>query len=204
MTSEEANGEPIHSYIVTASDGGGRATVTAESGQNSHTFYDLDPDTDYTFSYLGVNSVGAGAEASAPSNTVTPRAAPPPPAAGPWGTGTPWAVPTPRPEVSASMPGEGEGEGADGRATISWSGASGNGTTIKDYVVRWDGGSKVGSGTSLDVTGLTNGKAYTFTVQARNRFKGGESAMSEASNSITPYTKPSKPQIKSSSSECTD
>src|SRR5699024_9416142 len=41
MTSEEANGEPIHSYIVTASDGGGRATVTAESGQNSHTFYDL-------------------------------------------------------------------------------------------------------------------------------------------------------------------
>src|SRR5690625_6467440 len=55
MTSEEANGEPIHSYIVTASDGGGRATVTAESGQNSHTFYDLDPDTEYTFSYLGVN-----------------------------------------------------------------------------------------------------------------------------------------------------
>src|SRR5699024_9190235 len=52
MTSEEANGEPIHSYIVTASDGGGRATVTAESGQNSHTFYDLDPDTEYTFSYL--------------------------------------------------------------------------------------------------------------------------------------------------------
>ena len=187
MTSEEANGEPIHSYIVTASDGGGRATVTAESGQNSHTFYDLDPDTEYTFSYLGVNSVGEGTEASDPSNTVTP-----------------WAVPTPPTEVSASMPSEGEGEGPDGRATISWSGASGNGTTIKDYVVRWDGGSKVVSGTSLDVTGLTNGKAYTFTVQARNRFKGGESAMSEASNSITPYTKPSKPQIKSSSSECTD
>src|SRR5690625_7534500 len=89
MTSEEANGEPIHSYIVTASDGGGRATVTAESGQNSHTFYDLDPDTEYTFSYLGVNSVGEGTEASDPSNTVTP-----------------WAVPTPPTEVSASMPSE--------------------------------------------------------------------------------------------------
>src|SRR5690625_5333830 len=145
MTSEEANGEPIHSYIVTASDGGGRATVTAESGQNSHTFYDLDPDTEYTFSYLGVNSVGEGTEASDPSNTVTP-----------------WAVPTPPTEVSASMPSEGEGAGPDGRATISWSGASGNGTTIKAHVVGWHGGSTVVSGTSLDVTGLTNeiGRAH--------------------------------------------
>src|SRR5699024_4925079 len=126
-------------------------------------------------------------EASDPSNTVTP-----------------WAVPTPPTEVSASMPSEGEGEGPDGRATISWSGASGNGTRIKDYGVGWDGGPQVVSGASRDGTGLATGMADAFTVQARNRFKGGESAMSEASNSITPYTKPSKPQIKSSSSECSD
>ena len=102
------------------------------------------------------------------------------------------------------MPSEGEGSGPNGRARVSWSGATGGGTTIKDYVVRWDGGSKVVTGTSLDVTGLTNGKSYSFTVQSRNRFEGGESAISGASNSVTPYTRPDQPQISSSNGNCSN
>lgn len=185
MTEGEANGEPIESYLITASDGQ-TATVDAESGEQSHTFYDMDPDTEFTFTYIGVNSVGRGVESSRPSNAVTP-----------------WAVPSPPTTVSVTMPDEGEGDGPDGRATIEWSGASGNGTTIEDYVVRWSDGSQETTGTSLDVSGLENGTSYTFTVQARNRFKGGESEISDASESITPYTKPAEPQISSSSSECT-
>lgn len=87
---------------------------------------------------------------------------------------------------------------------MSWSGATGEGTTIKDYVVRWDGGSEVVTGTELDVTGLTNGKSYSFTVQSRNRFEGGESAISDASSSVTPYTSPDKPRITSSNGACSN
>ena len=185
MSKAEANGEPIQSYIITASNGGGSATVGAD--KRSHIFENLDPDTSYSFSYIGVNSVGEGVAASDPSNEVVP-----------------WAMPLPPTTVSASMPSEGEGSGPNGRAHVSWSGATGEGTTIKDYVVRWDGGSQVVTGTSLDVSGLTNGKAYTFTVQSRNRFEGGESTISGASNSVTPYTNPARPRISSNNHACTD
>lgn len=186
MTQAEANGEPITGYIIRSSSGKS-ATVGAEA--RSHTFRDLNRDAEHTFTYTGVNSVGEGTAASNASNAVTP-----------------WAVASPPTQVSASMPDEGTGAGPNGRATVSWSGASGNGTAIKDYVVRWEGGSREvsASSSSVTITGLTNGKSYKFTVQARNRFEGGESAVSGASNSVTPYTKPDAPAISSSSSKCTD
>ncbi|MFC7490604.1 MULTISPECIES: Ig-like domain-containing protein [unclassified Knoellia] len=81
---------------------------------------------------------------------------------------------------------------AGGQARVSWVAPSyDGGVTISRYTVRWTGGS---SGT-LDctsspctVTGLTNGKDYTFTVMARNAI--GDSPPSAPSNVVRPDTKP--------------
>ena len=110
---------------------------------------------------------------------------------------TPFAQPAAPASVTATMPDEGVGEGPDGRATVTWEAAEDNGTPIKDYVIRWDGGQEVvdGNTTSIDLDTLENGVAHRFTVQARNRFEGGESAISAESNSVTPYTKPDPPTL---------
>ena len=187
MTTAEANGEPITEYIVRASNG---VSATVNASTRSHTFRGLDQDTEFTFTYTGVNSVGEGVKASAPSNPVTP-----------------WAVPAAPTGVQASMPDEGAGNGPNGRATVTWDAATGNGTRIEEYVVTWSGGGRrevKAPATSLEVTGLDNGTSYAFQVQARNRFKGGESKVSKASNSVKPYTKPDPPVISTKSSPCTD
>lgn len=186
MTAGEANGEPITDYIVRASNG---TSATVNASTRSHTFRDLDQDTEYTFTYTGVNSVGEGVP-SAPSNAVIP-----------------WSIPEAPTGVQASLPNEGSGDGPNGRAIVTWNAAKDNGTKIKDYVVTWSGGGRrevSASNTSLEISGLRNGTAYTFQVQARNRFVGGESKVSPASNSVTPYTKPDAPVISSANAKCTD
>ncbi|MBP2383463.1 Ig-like domain-containing protein [Brachybacterium sacelli] len=180
MTSAEANGEPITQYIVKSSSG---HTQTVSAGKTSATFRGLDKNSKHTFSYLGVNSVGKGGSSGA-SNEVVP-----------------WAVPSAPTGVEASLP----GKDPNGRAKVSWAKADGNGTSIKDYVITWSGGGRAvvdASKTSYTATGLKNGKSYTFKVQARNRFKGGESGLSNPSNSVTPYTKPAKPTVNTSSGNC--
>ena len=176
-----ANGEPITSYLIT---GTGGVSASVDGGTTSHVLRGLDPDTSYSFTITAENSVGRG-PASAASNTVVP-----------------WAVPEAPTGVKASLPDAATGTGPNGRATVSWSPAAGNGTAVKDYVVRWSGGSRtVPAGTtSVTVDGLANGTAYRFTVQARNRFEGGESALSTASNSVTPYTVPDPPRLSADNS----
>lgn len=186
MSTDEANGEPITGFVVTASNGSRQRVDGGDSRSTS--FTDLDPDTEYTFTYTGVNSVGEGTEASGASNAVTA-----------------WAKPAPPKNVSATMD-ESTNEGPDGTVTVSWDPADGNGTTIQDYVVTGGGREEVvKDGTSVTLSGLENGKAYTFTVQARNRFEasGGLSDLSKPSNSVTPYTKPAKPTVRSSAAACT-
>lgn len=99
--------------------------------------------------------------------------------------------------MKATLPDATSGAGPNGRATVSWSAATSNGTPVKDYVVRWDGGSRTvpADTTSVTVDGLDDGSSYRFTVQARNRFEGGESALSDPSGSVTPYTRPDPPTI---------
>jgi hypothetical protein len=78
----------------------------------------------------------------------------------------------------------------DGQATVSFQPPpSFNASPITGYVVTSDppgGMDNGGSGASLTrvVSGLTNGTAYTFTVQATNAL--GTSAASAPSNSVTP------------------
>jgi hypothetical protein len=187
MTDAEANGEPITKYIVKSSSG---ATQTVEAGKTTATFRDLDRDSEHTFTYTGVNSVGTGTGSSKASNAVTP-----------------WAKPSRPTGVRASMPSEGKGDGPNGRATVSWKKANGNGTTVTKYVVRWNGGSKTVDAptTSVDLSGLKNGTAYRFSVEARNGFAedGGVSGRSDESNSVTPYTKPAAPSASTSTGACT-
>ena len=186
MGKDRNNGEPITSYVVTSSSG---KSQTVKAPKTSATFTGMDADSEHTFTYIAVNSVGEGPESSDRSNAVTP-----------------WAKPSPPSNVRASMPSEGEGSGPNGRATVTWEAASGNGTSITKYVIR-GGPSPVSvdaSTGSHTFTNLNNGSSYQFTVEARNGFEanGGVSDRSTASNSVTPYTKPSNPTASTSRAKC--
>jgi hypothetical protein len=80
------------------------------------------------------------------------------------------------------------------RATVSWTAPAPNGgTAITSYKVTASPGGAMattadGVTTSIDVTGLTNGTAYTFTVVATNA--AGTGAASNASTVITVGTPP--------------
>ncbi|WP_232820408.1 Ig-like domain-containing protein [Brachybacterium sp. YJGR34] len=186
MTKAEANGEPITQYIVSASSGDSQ---TVDASTTSATFRDLDENSKHTFTYTGVNSVGRGDGSSGASNAVVP-----------------WAKPSAPTGVKASLPGKDTADGPNGRARVSWNAADGNGTSVKEYVVHYDGGSKTvpASETSTTISGLSNGSSYSFTVEARNRFEadGGVSDRSAASNAVTPYTKPQNPKVTASAGAC--
>jgi hypothetical protein len=84
-------------------------------------------------------------------------------------------------------------------ATVAFTQPGNNGgSTITSYTATSSPGnitgtlSQAGSGT-INITGLTQGTSYTFTVTATNAI--GTSSASSASNSITTYTVPGAPTI---------
>lgn len=81
----------------------------------------------------------------------------------------------------------------DGSATVTWAEPVTNGgRAVTGYVVTASNGTTVEATTrTARVEGLTNGMAYTFKVVARNAI--GDSAPSETSNEVTPFTVPGAP-----------
>ena len=165
--SAPSTGGPPTSYIVTPYIGSTAQTPTTVTGSppaTTATISGLTPGTSYTFTVQATNPNGSG-PSSSQSNAVTPTA--------------PSAPPAPS-NVTASP--------ATGQALVSWTAPSSNGgSPITGYTVTPYIGSSAqtpfpvnnGSATSADVTGLTNGTSYSFTVKATNSIgTGPESAPS--------------------------
>ena len=159
-------GSPITGYTVTATPGGSKTTTT---GATAVTVTGLTNGTAYTFKVTATNAIGTG-PSSAASASVTPLGPP--------------GAPT---GVTATA--------GNSNASVSWTppiatgGAPITGYTI---LVSPDGTqATVGNVTSAVVAGLTNGTAYTFTVEATNRL--GTGIASAPSASVTPAGPPSAP-----------
>ena len=158
-------GYPISSYTVTSNPGGQTCTTAALSC----TVNGLTNGQAYTFTVTASNSVGAGA-ASDPSSPVTPATVP----------GAPTSV---------------VGVGGNGAANISWlAPAYDGGAAISVYIVTSVPGNITcsnGSTTNCQISGLTNGTAYQFSVAAQNAVGVGPS--STLSAPITPTAVPLPP-----------
>ena len=102
------------------------------------------------------------------------------------------------PATVPDAPTVGTATAGNAEATVTWTApASDGGAAITSYTATAvEDNTKScttadGSTLTCDVTGLTNGTAYTFTVTATN--SAGTSAASSASNSVTPATVPGAP-----------
>ena len=152
-------------------------TQTTAATARNVTVTGLANGTAYTFDVTAVTALGSS-PASARSAAVTPRTVP--------------AAPT----IGTVDPGAAS-------ATVHWTPpADTGGSPITGYVVRAYNGTGTtvvrsqtapASATSLVVTGLTNGTAYTFAVAATNA--AGTGAFSARSVAVTPATVPGAPVI---------
>jgi hypothetical protein len=158
-------GSAITGYTVTSNPPAG-TDVNDGSTLLAHTITGLTIGTAYTFSVQATNAAGTGF-ATSPSNSVTPFTVP--------------GVPT---NVTATA--------GNAQAKVSFSApASNGGSAITGYTVTSNppAGTDINAGSTLfahTITDLTNGNAYTFSVQASNA--AGTGPASSPSNSVTPFT----------------
>ena len=151
----------VNLYAVRAWPGGPVCQVPASTP--TCTVMGLDASQDYYFTVVAMSGAGWGA-ASQPSNTIRPLAPQPP--------GAPTDV--------VATPG-------DAQVAVTWTPPSTSGSSpVREYRVASSptGGSCTSAIASCTVTGLTNGTAYTFTVEARN--DQGWGPASQASAAVTP------------------
>ncbi|WP_342780599.1 fibronectin type III domain-containing protein [Tessaracoccus rhinocerotis] len=154
-------GSPITGYTVTAQPG--NLTKTVDGNTTTVTFTGLTNGTAYTFTVQAANKIGTS-PASAASAPVTPAGTPATPA---------------RPTATS---------GSSQQAVVTWQAPASNGSPITGYTVTAQPGNLTktvdGNTTTVTFTGLTNGTAYTFTVQAANKL--GASPASARSKPVTP------------------
>jgi titin len=175
VSATAGNGQASVSFSMWGSNGGSLITAyTATSspegisqswGSSPITVTGLTNGTAYTFTVTATNETGTG-PASSPSNSVTPMTAP----GAPTGVG---AV------------------AAEGSAIVSFTPpAFSGGSPVTSYTVTSSAGdTQSGTASPINVGGLTNGTAYTFTVAATNA--AGTGPASAPSNSVTPGSAPS-------------
>jgi trimeric autotransporter adhesin len=165
-------GSAITGYTVTSSPGSKTGTGTA----SPITLTGLTNGTSYTFTVTATNTIG-NSVASSTSNSVTPSV----------------------PSTVPGAPTIGTATAGNAQATVIFTApVSNGGSAITGYTVTSSPGglTAAGSASTITVSGLTNGTAYTFTVTATNVI--GTSLASVASNSVTPTapsTVPGAPTI---------
>jgi hypothetical protein len=148
-------GALITSYTLTSTPAG----ITLNNVNSPVSVTGLTNGTAYTFSVTATTSAGTGEPGV--SNSVTPLGPP--------------GAPTGVTAVRGSR-----------RATISFTAPPDGGSPITQYTVTASPGGQTATGTAspIDVTGLTNGVEYTFTVKATNAIGTGPD--SAPSNPVTP------------------
>jgi predicted RNA-binding protein with TRAM domain len=159
FTAPNDEGSTITGYTVTSSPG----AKTGSGTSSPITVTGLTYGAAYTFAVTATNAAGAGS-ASGASNSVTPYTVP----------GAPTGV---------------TAKAGNALATVTFTAPNNEGSIITGYTVTSSpaGGTDANAGTTSTthtVTGLTNGKPYTFTVTATN--KAGTGSASAPSKSVTP------------------
>ena len=178
FTAPSDGGSAITGYTITSSPAG--ATCTVGANATTYTCTGLTDGTAYTFAVVAVNAVGNSVSASSGSLTTQGAAS--------------------APSTISAVPG-------DSKATVTFSGAVANGSTITGYTVKaYDStGNEVpgssctvttaATNASCEVTGLTNGSSYTFKAFTNSTANSTavSSVVSIPTSTITPAKAPDAP-----------
>jgi hypothetical protein len=174
FTPGAANGSAITNYQASKDNGATWTSLSPAGTSSPVTVTGLTNGTTYSLRLRAVNEAGVGAAST--SVSVMPK-----------------AIPSTPPVPKLVDPGTG------GTLKATWSAASGNGSAITNYVVRYssDGGGswstapEVGNVRTTVLPGLVNGHDYVMQVRARNVI--GLGAWSPSSSPVRPTGKPDAP-----------